>query len=169
MAASAQASREFHCSVEAVQGTSFATPLVAGAAVLLRQWFMKGNYGSGSFVPSGALLKAMLIHSGQAMSTVLRQDGSLRNTDFGDYTQGYGRVQLDRVLSANTSTTGSAGTAPLSLFVVGAADPTSSHYASMSVTGEQHSYEFSVGSSEEPLKFTLGKSLTICCHVCYCF
>ena len=45
--------RDFHCDVQATEGTSFAAPLVAGSAVLLRQWFMKGFYKSSPFVPSG--------------------------------------------------------------------------------------------------------------------
>lgn len=50
-----------------------ATPGVAGAAALVRQYFMEGFYPSGSktakdgFTPSGALLKATLVNSAQKM------------------------------------------------------------------------------------------------------
>jgi len=51
------------------------TPQVAAFAARLRQYFTEGYYylagsnpASRGFIPSGALLKAMLIHSGQAMS-----------------------------------------------------------------------------------------------------
>ncbi len=53
-----------------------ATPTVAGNAVLLQQYFTEGFYPSGvktkadGFAPSGALLKALLMHSGQAVSMV---------------------------------------------------------------------------------------------------
>ena len=103
------------------------------------------------FSPSGALLKAMLIHSGQEVRNVLRADLTLRDTSYGDYTQGYGRIQLDRVLSFGEHADGT-----LSLFVVGAADSASEHYAEIASEGEEHVYEFRVGSSSEALKITLG-------------
>ena len=50
--ADASVTGKFHCGTTAAQGTSFAAPLAAGAAVLVRQWIMGGHYEA-SFVPSG--------------------------------------------------------------------------------------------------------------------
>lgn len=53
-----------------MRGTSMATPIAAGAALLARQYFAEGWYPTGApllanaFNPSGALIKAVLI--GQA-------------------------------------------------------------------------------------------------------
>ena len=54
-----------------------ATPAVAGSALLVRQYFSDSRFWSRvcptgdsqcrSFTPSGVLVKAVLIHSGQAM------------------------------------------------------------------------------------------------------
>ena len=73
-----------------------ATPVVAGTAMIARQYFREGYYPSGipnpdnGFIPSGALLKAVLIGGAFPM------DG---NTDLGlplepppSFRQGYGRV-----------------------------------------------------------------------------
>ncbi len=73
-------------------GTSMATPAVAGAATLLRQYFMSGFYPSGaakpsdSFVPSGPLLKAALINSAVDISGIEGFPGPL---------EGWGRVLMD--------------------------------------------------------------------------
>src|SRR5207249_942657 len=57
-----------------LSGTSMATPTTAGAATLVRQYFMDGWYPTGSpqpangFTPSAALLKSMIINSGREMT-----------------------------------------------------------------------------------------------------
>ena len=62
-----------NCSAVYKDGTSSANAIVAGAAVLIRQYFMKGYYPNGvkkafdRFPPPAALLKAILINSGQAL------------------------------------------------------------------------------------------------------
>ena len=131
-----------HCSIRADQGTSFSAPLLAGYAAIVRQYFREGYYPSGEpsssdgFVPSGALLKAMIIHSGQPLSDITDLK-SRESTTWGDANQGYGRAQLDASLSFTKSTlTG------LSLFVLGAADPTHDKYVEMKMTAEQHTYHF---------------------------
>jgi hypothetical protein len=59
------------CSVALLTGTSMATPAVSGLAALMRQYFLQGFTRSGQasagegFVPSGALLRAAVIHSAQ--------------------------------------------------------------------------------------------------------
>lgn len=63
------------CNVALNAGTSMATPLLAGSAALVREFFGKGFYPTGreesgdSFVPMGALVKAVLVHSAQDISS----------------------------------------------------------------------------------------------------
>ena len=62
------------CAVVQIAGTSMATPIVAGVAILARQYFADGFYPSGvanasdGFAPSSALLKATLINGAAPMS-----------------------------------------------------------------------------------------------------
>jgi subtilisin family serine protease len=55
------------------EGTSMASPLVAAAATLVRQFYQQGFYPTGiatknnEFAPSAALVKANLIHSAQLL------------------------------------------------------------------------------------------------------
>lgn len=86
------------CTTTTVQGTSMASPVTAGALALLRQYFTDGYYPSGtatptdSLVPSGALLKAVLINGTAPMG------GESAPPTRG---QGWGRVNLERALSFN--------------------------------------------------------------------
>ncbi|MCP3978751.1 MAG: S8 family serine peptidase [bacterium] len=83
------------CSTRTLSGTSMAAPAVAGAAALARQYFVEGYYPSGSprpedgLIPSGALLKAVLINAG----TDLPSAGG-----FPGDREGWGRVALDDAL-----------------------------------------------------------------------
>lgn len=62
------------CGETILSGTSMATPAVSGMAALVRQYFVEGWHPSGmphpsdGFVPSGALLKAVLVNSAQDMT-----------------------------------------------------------------------------------------------------
>lgn len=82
-----------------------ASPSAAGAAALIRQYFIDPNqqfwralcnpaYPScHSITPSGALVKAILIHSGIDMT--MFAGGGSKNVQLGaspDYTQGFGRI-----------------------------------------------------------------------------
>ena len=78
------------CDTATLTGTSMAAPLAAGAALLVRQYFLDGFYPSGhrvaqdSLMPSGALLKAVLVNGA----------APLRGMPVPDARQGYGRVDL---------------------------------------------------------------------------
>ncbi|MDT7903776.1 MAG: S8 family serine peptidase [Candidatus Caldipriscus sp.] len=76
-------------------GTSMATPAVAGAGALIRQYFREGWYPTGTpistnaFNPKGSLIKAMLIASAERLrNEVVPPNGAV----------GWGRINLKRAL-----------------------------------------------------------------------
>src|SRR2546426_531190 len=84
-------------------GTSYATPAAAAAAAIIRQYFTDGWYPSGapvaanSMSPSAALVRAMLIASGQQVTGT----GTVRRSSTDTWPnneQGFGRVLLSKVL-----------------------------------------------------------------------
>jgi hypothetical protein len=90
------------CATVAFEGTSMATPVVAGSLALARQYFLDGFYpngaaGSGArHEPSGVLLKALALAGASNM---------LGNTEAGlplepapSFRQGFGRLNLTRAL-----------------------------------------------------------------------
>lgn len=108
-------STSVHCTIKTLQGTSMATPATAGMAVIIRQYFMSGFYGSTTvgvadstkgFTPSGALIKAMLIHSAVPLTKAVEVSTTTGHTVVNTWTsvqlpdnnQGYGRIQLDNAL-----------------------------------------------------------------------
>lgn len=79
-------------------GTSYATPAVAAAAALVRDYFAKGYHPTGAAVQanedttvSSALVRAMIMASGRDLANVT-------NPAFPNGEQGWGRVLLDNVL-----------------------------------------------------------------------
>src|SRR2546425_5016768 len=84
-------------------GTSYATPAAAAAAAIIRQYFTDGWYPSGapvaanSISPSAALVRAILIASGQQVTGT----GTVRRSSTDTWPnneQGFGRVLLSKVL-----------------------------------------------------------------------
>eukprot|EP00605_Chrysophyceae_sp_TOSAG23-4_P001617 GSChrysophyteH1.ASY1.ANO1.1777.1 assembled CDS len=94
------------CSYHYEQGTSSATAIIAGTAALVRQYFEDADFyqtikNKDKFTPSGALLKAMLIHSGETMKKMKDSDTDHDVIGDGkrpDFVQGFGRVYLKNVL-----------------------------------------------------------------------
>jgi hypothetical protein len=80
------------CSTRQMSGTSMAAPTVAGAAMLVRQYFMEGYYPSGAplvmdaFTPSAALIKAVLLGSGTDMTG---------EPGYPSFAEGWGRLLAD--------------------------------------------------------------------------
>lgn len=75
--------------------TSWATPAAAGCAALVRQYFTEGWYPTGTrqpqhaFIPSGALIKAMLLNSTIDMTGIAGFPGDQ---------EGWGLIRLNNVL-----------------------------------------------------------------------
>jgi len=115
-------------------GTSMATPVTSANVALAREFLFSGSYRSTPFVPSGALLKAIMIHSGQPTTIYEDQNGNLYSFSYPDNHQGYGRVQLDQYLDL----TGIKYT----LVAVGSANTSDPRYYRQVVhTGDVHKYE----------------------------
>jgi hypothetical protein len=88
-------------------GTSISAPVVAGNAALVRQYFEDGHlpctWRSCKFDPSGSLVKAVLLNSGQSLKQVQASrpwmsTKSLEEVRDYDNNQGMGLIQLDRTL-----------------------------------------------------------------------
>jgi len=118
--------------------TSWATPAATAMATLARQYFTDGYFPSGAavptdaFIPSGALLKAIVLNSAVDMSGFAGY--------FGTH-EGYGRVLMDNALFFPGDTRG------LLIEDVRNADGLS--------TGESNRYYITVQSNVEPVHVTL--------------
>jgi hypothetical protein len=94
------------CSITRMSGTSMATPAVAGTVAVVRQYFREGWWPSGfktpanGFTPSGALLKAIIVHSGRSMQGTYR-GANIQAQGFPSTVQGFGLVDLNSVLKIN--------------------------------------------------------------------
>ncbi|MEP7271792.1 MAG: S8 family serine peptidase [Acidobacteriota bacterium] len=143
-------------------GTSFSSPMVAGGALLVRQYFTDGYYPNGvrsggtGFTPSNALVKAVILNSGRNMTgRYTASDG--RNGASGplpNYGQGWGRVALDDSLYF-------AGDRRQLKVVAdiynGATSTDSSRPAPNAAiaTGETHSYQVGNVTTIDPLRISL--------------
>src|SRR5262249_25450795 len=84
-------------------GTSFAAPEVAGLAALVRDYFMQGFYPTGvatpanAITPSGSLVKAVILASGEAMQTTSTPTVATIQTRYSNDV-GYGRANVPGVL-----------------------------------------------------------------------
>lgn len=108
LSASASGSSQSTCSTAEKSGTSMASPAAAGAAALIRQYLMDSKYWAkvcnptyascGAFTPSGVMLKALILHSGEKMDM---WNGDREKRELGnppDSVQGYGRLTMTNVL-----------------------------------------------------------------------
>lgn len=104
------------CEVTNFAGTSMATPVTASNSAMIRQYFANESFwqaecskyttpasSCSAFSPSGVLVKAVLITSGEPMYAYLTRGRAtvIPDTILGvppDYFQGYGRVMLSNVL-----------------------------------------------------------------------
>jgi len=101
-----------------MSGTSMATPICAGAAAIVRQYYQEGWYPSGAstifpsqdgFSPTAALVRCTMIHGSHAMRHLTSdgktwKDNRVRAERFGPtYEYGYGLLDISTVLRFNDS------------------------------------------------------------------
>jgi uncharacterized protein (TIGR03437 family) len=152
-------------SFSTVEGTSFSSPMVAGGALLVRQYFTDGYYPNGArnapdgFIPSNALVKATLLNSGRNMTgRFTASDGTGgAGGPLPNFGQGWGRIALDDALFF-------AGDRRelrvLADIYNGATAPDPSRHATNAaiMTGGVHTYQLANVSTIEPLRITLAWS-----------
>ncbi len=130
---------ESFCNNRTMSGTSMASPGIAGAAALARQYFTEGWWPSGAadaadaLTPSGALLKALLLNSTLPMDSL--PDG------YPNFLEGWGHLVLEEALYF------AGDSRELWLTDVRNADGLE--------TGEEYYYQFQVESAAEPLAITM--------------
>jgi serine protease AprX len=115
-------------------GTSMATPLVAGCAALVRQ-YLRENHQPSIPNPSAALVKAILIHSAQYINYRHAHSAS---TPWADNEQGWGRIDLQKVLNPTMPTQ--------AIFI---------DEDNGLTTGQNGQYQIKITDSSVPIKATL--------------
>jgi hypothetical protein len=118
--------------------TSWATPVMAGAAALVRQYYVEGFYPDGvrnlgkPHYPSAALIKATLFNSTVPMENIKQYPNGRT---------GWGLIKLDNTVFLSG--------APRRLFMTDVRNQTGLS------TGQSHSFSIMVTSDREPLKITV--------------
>jgi hypothetical protein len=89
------------CGTVAFTGTSMASPAIAGTAMLVRQYYTGGYYPAGipggtPITPSGALIRATLMNTGQDLMGAA--GGFQVPTGYPSVQEGWGRVRADDAL-----------------------------------------------------------------------
>ncbi len=152
-------------SLSLISGTSFSAPLVAGGALLVRQYFADGFYPGGArvvasgFNPSNALVKAIILNSGRNMTgrhTASNGTGGASGP-LPNFGQGWGRMALDDALFF------AGDRRELKVLADvwnGATAPDNTRPASNAAitTGVAHIYQLNNVSTVEPLRITLAWS-----------
>nr|BAP68880.1 RxLR effector candidate protein [Hyaloperonospora arabidopsidis Emoy2] len=101
-----------------LQGTSQATPVIAGMAVLIFEWLRDGWWKNGVADPTfgmdtipASLIKALLLHSSEALSRRLMEPstgvtscvaleaGAVKLSSYPDFNQGYGKPTMLNLVS----------------------------------------------------------------------
>lgn len=130
-----------NCNTRTMSGTSMAAPAAAGLAALVRQYYQNGFHAVGAasagdgFDPSGALIRATLVGSAQAMNNgVIPAD-----------CQGWGRIALDDALYFKSDARRLWVSDDAAGFMTGS-------------SGETKSFVFTVHASGAPFKATLAWS-----------
>jgi len=119
------------CDTLSLSGTSMASPAVAGASALIRE-YLKKKYFRTISNPSSSLVKAILINSGEDLKSV---------PGYPNFEEGWGRVLLKKTLPLQNS--------EYKLFIE---DLKKEEGIS---EGEEKDYKIKVSSSEIPLSVTL--------------
>jgi subtilisin family serine protease len=116
-------------------GTSMATPLVAGAAALVRQHLQAAGHIEDGRRPSGALLKALLVNGSVAIPG--QYPGEIPEGP--NPVSGFGRIDVARALGADPAHRNRFADAP----------------ADAVATGEIRRYRIEAAEPDRPLKITL--------------
>ncbi len=93
-----------NCNVSGQPGTSWSSPTVAGAAALVRQYYVEGWYPTGvkspssALIPSAALLKATLIAAARPVPYQSTSAGLVSSDPVPSYQQGFGFPVLEDAL-----------------------------------------------------------------------
>jgi uncharacterized protein (TIGR03437 family) len=149
-------------SLALTSGTSFSSPMVAGAALLARQYFTDGYYPSGArnssngFNPSNALIKAVILNSGRNMTGKFTASDPANGATgpLPNFGQGWGLIALNDALYF----TGDRRELKVLADIwngATAGDSTRPAPNAAITTGETQTYQINNVSTIEPLRITL--------------